>query len=112
MPGEARWNLTTNGTRMQPTDVQVERTLAALQDAPIQARSGRAGGGIDRAALGDVLGELPDGLLDGLETGPSLRPDRLAEARGRLATGVAPTDDELANRIVGRLVCDRLADHA
>ena len=83
MAWEERWNLTTNGRWMQPTDVQVERTLAALQDAPSEARSGRASGGIDRAALGDVLGELPDGLLDGLETGPSLRPDRLAEARGR-----------------------------
>jgi hypothetical protein len=97
---------------MQPTDVQVERTLAALQDAPQDLQPGRSSGGIDRDALGDVLDDLPEGLLDGLGSGPSLRPDRLAEARGRLATGVAPTDDELANRIVGRLVCDRLADHA
>ena len=97
---------------MQPTDVQVERTLAALQDAPTDERPTRAAGGIDRAARDGVLDDLPAGLLDGLGTGPSLRPDRLEEARGRLATGVAPTDDELANRIVGRLVCDRLADHA
>ena len=97
---------------MQPTDVQVERTLAALQDAPPEPRSGRTGGGIDRDALDGVLDGLPDGLLDGLGAGPSLRPDRLEEARDRLATGVAPTDDELANRIVGRLVCDRLAEHA
>lgn len=96
---------------MQPTDVQVERTLAALQDAPAEVRTGRTAG-IDRGALDHVLDDLPDGLLDGLEAGPSLRPDRLEEARGRLATGVAPTDDELASRIVGRLVCDRLADHA
>ena len=96
---------------MQPTDVQVERTLAALQDAPTEAREPRTGSGIDREALDGVLHDLPDGLLDGLGTGPSLRPDRLEEARGRLATGIAPTDDELANRIVGRLVCDRLADH-
>ena len=97
---------------MQPTDVQVERTLAALQDAPTEARATRTGGGIDRDALDGVLDGLPDGLLDGLSAGPSLRPDRLEEARDRLATGVAPTDDELANRIVGRLVCDRLAEHA
>ena len=96
---------------MQPTDVQVERTLAALQDAPSEPRGARTSG-IDREALDGVLDDLPDGLLDGLGAGPSLRPDRLEEARGRLATGVAPTDDELANRIVGRLVCDRLADHA
>jgi len=97
---------------MQPTDVQVERTLAALQDAPPGSRPARSGSGIDREALDDVLDDLPAGLLDGLGSGPSLRPDRLEEARDRLATGVAPTDDELANRIVGRLVCDRLAEHA
>jgi hypothetical protein len=97
---------------MQPTDVQVERTLAALHDALTEPRVGRSGTGIDRETLDDVLDELPAGLLDGLGAGPTLRPDRLEEARGRLETGVAPTDDELANRIVGRLVCDRLADHA
>jgi len=97
---------------MQPTDVQVERTLAALQDAPQADKGGRAAATIDRDLLDDVLDQLPEGLLDGLGAGPSLRPDRLEEARGRLADGVAPTDDELANRIVGRLVCDRLAEHA
>jgi predicted amidophosphoribosyltransferase len=95
-------------TPMQPTDVQVERTLAALQDAPQGGRGGRGATTIDRDALDSVLHELPEGLLDGLGTGPSLRPDRLEEARDRLETGVAPTDDELASRIVGRLVCDRL----
>jgi hypothetical protein len=97
---------------MQPTDVQVERTLAALQDAPTAERTERRVTVIDRDALGSVLDELPAGLLDGLEAGPSVRPDRIEEARGRFETGVAPTDDELANRIVGRLVCDRLADHS
>jgi hypothetical protein len=96
---------------MQPTDVQVERTLAALQDARPEDRTTR-GGGIDRDTLDGVLDDLPDGLLDGLGSGPSLRPERLEEVRGRLATGLAPTDDELANRIVGRMVCDRLAEHA
>jgi hypothetical protein len=97
---------------MQPTDVQVERTLAALHDAPATERTGRTATVIDRDALDSVLDQLPDGLLDGLGAGPSLRPERLEEARDRLETGLAPTDDELASRIVGRLVCDRLADHS
>jgi hypothetical protein len=96
---------------MQPTDVQVERTLAALQDAPLEDRGARSAG-ISRDTLDGVLDDLPEGLLLGLETGPALRPDRVSEARDRFETGVAPTDDELASRIVGRLVCDRLAEHA
>ena len=34
--------------------------------------------------LDGMLDDLPEGLLQGLETGPSLRPDRLEEARDRL----------------------------
>lgn len=91
---------------MQPTDVQVQRTLAALKDAPAPRTSGH----VSDEDLAGLLATLPDGLLQGLERGPSLRPERLAEALRRMDTGVPPTADELANRIVGRLVCDRLAD--
>ena len=94
---------------MQPTDMQVERTLAALQHPTPDAPRDRGASGIGRATLDHVLGDLPEGLLQDIEASPSLRTERLAEARDRLATGLTPTSDELANRIVGRLVCDRLA---
>ena len=88
---------------MQPTDVQVARTLAALQH-PSPERERPAS-----ITRDDMLDELPEGLLQDLEDAPSVRTDRLEEARDRLETGLAPSSDELANRIVGRLVCDRLA---
>ena len=89
---------------MQPTNVQVQRTLAALRvGAP-----GSGGGGIPRDTLEIVLQELPDGLLAELEDAPVVRPDRCAEARDRIVHGEELSDDELADRIVGRLVCDRL----
>lgn len=94
---------------MQPTDVQVERTLAALQHPTPDARGPRSAAGIGRHTLDHALEDLPEGLLQNIEAAPSLRTDRLAEARDRLATGLTPTSDELASRIVGRLVCDRLA---
>jgi hypothetical protein len=43
-----------------------------------------------------------------LASAPLLRPDHLARARERLATGAVLPADELANRMIGRLVCDRL----
>src|SRR5688500_13111442 len=107
MAGKAWWTLTErNGSSMQPTDVQVARTLAALQHpSPERERpSSRS-----RDTRDDLLDDLPEGLLQDLEDAPSVRPDRLEEARDRLETGLAPSSDELANRIVGRLVCDRLA---
>jgi hypothetical protein len=88
---------------MQPTDIQVERTLAALEVTP--ASPPRPS--IPRDTLEIVLRDLPDGLLDDLGDSPAVRPERLAEARTRMAEGEL-SSDELANRIVGRLVCDRL----
>ena len=89
---------------MQPTNVQVERTLAALRvGAP-----GSGGGSIPRDTLEIVLQELPDGLLADLEDAPVVRTDRCAEARDRMVHGEGLSSDELADRIVGRLVCDRL----
>lgn len=93
---------------MQPTDVQVQRTLAALEidvnALPAPSTSGR----IPRDTLQVLLSELPPGLLEALEDPATPRSDRLAEARDRLAQGASPSSDELAGRIVGRLVCDRL----
>lgn len=90
---------------MQPTERQVQATLEALQDEPTSALATST---IPRDTLEFVLRDLPDGLLEELEEGPAVRPDRMAEVRGRLEHGDKPSDDELANRIVGRLVCDRL----
>jgi hypothetical protein len=89
---------------MQPTEMQVERTLAALRDEPTHERHG----GIPRSTLDLMLTELPDGLLESLEAKPAPRDDRVQEVRDRIEHGDEPSDDELANRIVGRLVCDRL----
>ncbi len=88
---------------MQPTDVQVQRSLAALR------------GEIPEEDLADLVlddelrtDQLPRGLVERIQSSPSVRADRLAEARLRLETGEVPTADALANRMVGRLVCDRL----
>ena len=39
---------------------------------------------------------------------PAIRDDRMAEARQRLEAGEQPSAEDLAQRMVGRLVCDRL----
>lgn len=85
---------------MQPTTRQVECSLEALRAQ-------------DAAPLGgDVLGavgtEPPRGLVEELVGGPAIRHDRLADARLRLARGEQPSDHDIAERMVGRLVCDRL----
>lgn len=111
---------------MQPTDVQVERSLdylrttaqtrrEALEAALHQARNGPEPGlGPDApehsgSADPDVArAELPPGLLEQIEQSPDVRDDRLAEARSRFNAGDQPDADTLAARMVGRLVCDRL----
>ena len=50
----------------------------------------------------------PTGLLELLRDTPALRLQAVADARMRLAGGVHPTADDLADRMVGRLVCDRI----
>jgi hypothetical protein len=83
---------------MQPTDLQVERSLAALRLGGIDERGGGPGSSPD----------MPPGLVEELAATPPVRPDRLAEARQRLEVGEQPDADALAARMVGRLVCDRL----
>jgi hypothetical protein len=51
---------------------------------------------------------LPEGLLAQLEDTLVLRADRLDQARARVANVHELSADDLADRIVGRLVCDRL----
>jgi hypothetical protein len=96
---------------MQPTPIQVERSLHALrQPAPDPAAGGPAPTGPDRSADRSAEGpaDVPADVLATLWSAPAVRPERLAEARGRLAGGPPPSAQALADRIVGRLVCDRL----
>lgn len=109
---------------MQPTDVQVERSLDYLRTTAQTRRDELA------AALAEARGEdaapavphppvpvdghdlavadLPPGLIERIEQSPNVRDDRLAEARSRFDAGDQPDADTLAARMVGRLVCDRL----
>lgn len=89
---------------MQPTSTQVERSLAALREES-------PGDPFARDVIAEdelYTDQLPTGLVERIESAPAVRVDRLAQARLRLETGEAPTADDLANRMVGRLVCDRL----
>jgi hypothetical protein len=91
---------------MQVTEQQVQRSLRALttseaaRDLPPSDRAPRA--------TDPPHEPLPDGLLEQLATLPSMRDERLARARHRLETGDQPSAEALAQRMVGRLVCDRL----
>ena len=87
---------------MQPTNTQVERSLAAL-------RHGAPADGEPIAREQEMrTADLPEGLVERIQDTPGVRLDRLAEARERMASGDEPTADDLADRMVGRLVCDRL----
>jgi hypothetical protein len=96
---------------MQPTRIQVEQSLAALANGA--GHPDHAAGGIRSAAAAHeqmvvAIESLPDGLLAELEQTIDIRPDRLDRAREHLAHLDELTATELADRIVGRLVCDRL----
>jgi len=85
---------------MQPTEMQVACSLAALR-GPNEVSSAAAGEPPSPATI-------PLGLLEDLGASSLVRPERLAEVVARLASGDQPSDDDLASRMVGRLVCDRL----
>jgi hypothetical protein len=98
---------------MQPTRNQVEQSLAALGTrTPLLTGSVpgflRVADDHARELVVDAIGSLPAGLLDQLERTIDVRFERLDQARARLEHGSALSADELADRIVGRLVCDRL----
>src|SRR5690606_35338318 len=103
--GNRRRRIRRGGGRVQPTDVQVQASLAALALEAVGA-PGAVVAAERRAASGSEARVLPDGLLDAVAAAPSLREDRLAAARRRLAAGIVPTDEDLAGRMVGRIVCD------
>lgn len=87
---------------MQPTQIQVERSLEALRGGTIQVSATR-GPDTERR-----LDDVPTAVFEILDEAPSIRVDRLERARQRLEAGDQPTADDLAQRMVGRLVCDRL----
>ncbi len=95
------------GDQVQPTNLQVRRSLEALAaggqtDDPVASSAATA------ARLADADVDLWVEVVAGLGDAPVIRPERLQEARQRLADGEQPTADALADRMVGRLVCDRL----
>ena len=101
-----------------------ESMHAALLEARRQVSSPAASSTTDADGAGDadVAGfasvdaapavltrtDLPDGLMERIESAPWVRDERLAEARQRYYEGSQPDADALAARMVGRLVCDRL----
>jgi hypothetical protein len=87
---------------VQPTEIQVQQSLRALESSDAAVWLGLP----DESDRDDApaVAELVEMLADA----PAIRPERLVDARMRLAAGVQPTDDDLAGRMVGRLVCDRL----
>jgi hypothetical protein len=92
---------------VQPTNTQVERSLAALRLGATATPAAPAAALLAERHDGDAA-DLPDGLLERLERASGVRPERLEEARERMACGDEPSADDLADRMVGRLVCDRL----
>ena len=86
---------------MQPTRTQIERSLDALEQTETE--------GVAESDLRSTLSrDIPAGLVERLAALRLMRVDRIAEARLRLEAGHGPTADDLADRLVGRLVCDRL----
>lgn len=93
------------GSTVQPTEIQVQRSLHALQGDGFGTDHGATATLVDVAS---TQAEVPVGLVDLLVEVPAVRLERVADARMRLVAGEQPTDDDLAGRMVGRLVCDRL----
>lgn len=52
--------------------------------------------------------DLSAEMISAVREAPEIRLDLLEEARNRLDRGEQPSADALAERMVGRLICDRL----
>jgi hypothetical protein len=87
---------------VQPTHIQVEKCLHALQVGEHDAPGTPAPVGLAGTAV------VPAGLVDALAGAPAIRDERLADVRQRMIGGANPSADDLAERMVGRLVCDRI----
>ena len=83
---------------MQVTEAQVQRSIEALT----------ADAGPPPVRADAQAGDVPAGLVERLTESSPIRDDRLAEVRRRMARGDQPSAEALAQRMVGRLVCDRL----
>jgi len=93
---------------MQVTELQVQRSLHALTSPDPSPAGDTPDPGPDGTGPGDEPVTCPEGLVEALAGTPAIRDDRLAELRRRLETGEQPSAEDLAQRMVGRLVCDRL----
>jgi hypothetical protein len=99
---------------MQVTELQVQRSLQALtNEVPVDPPAVRPSGEaherpIEAAHQGHSPDELPDGLVEQLTHASPIRDGRIDAVRRRLEAGERPSAEALAQRMVGRLVCDRL----
>lgn len=105
---------------MQVTELQVQRSLRALTDTEPGGSDDAAAPPSPEGGAGPILAlwdsspqeaeatACPEGLVEQLVGSPAIRDDRLAEVRLRLEAGEQPSAEDLAQRMVGRLVCDRL----
>ena len=89
---------------MQCTNTQVLRSMEALREQPVETADAveRV---VDRTDASPVTTEI----VERLSSMSPIRQDRLEEVRSRLEDGsLLPSVDEVAEKLVGRLVCDRL----
>jgi hypothetical protein len=97
---------------MQPTEQQIQRSLEALRtDGTRRGGADLRSGDVFFAGRGDELcrlDDVPTEVFARLLEAPLVRADRLEQARRRLARGDTPTAEDLATRMIGRLLCDRL----
>ena len=80
-----------------------ELSVNLSEDGATDLSQELSGGLLDGGADG-----LPQGLVQHLTETPPIRDHRVEEARRQLETDAPPTAEALAQRMVGRLVCDRL----
>jgi hypothetical protein len=85
---------------MQPSALQVERCLRILRAATGPER--------DNGGSVVIVDDVPSEALRRLAGTPLLRRERLELARQRLFAADRPSAEDIADRLVGRLVCDRL----
>ena len=81
---------------MQVTQDQVRRSMLALR-----AR-------VPVVSATTPRPTVPSDALDRVSKLPEIRQERVDRALARLAAGRGPTNQELADQVIGRMVCDRL----
>jgi len=92
---------------MRVSDDQVKRSLAALTADPGDVGEERLAG--DEIAMDhDLSGRVPAQVVAALGRGPRVREAEVARVRALLEEGEAPTSEDVATKLIGRMVCDRL----